>query len=115
MFTPVYDMILSLYPFKIHDPHWRYGEIGIFCNVLLLPLIGMLIAFVTSGVFDHRRFQRWSSGAFSLLIALGMMGLVGIFSLDALQTRHDVRPNAQLAFKVAGPPHGDRKIWCRPS
>jgi len=100
-FTPLYDMVLSLIPFKIHDPHWRYGEIGIFCNVLLLPLVGFLIAFVTSGTFDHRRFQR-VLGVIAFIAALGLVGLVGIFSLDALQTRHDVRANAVLAFKVAG-------------
>ncbi|HTE46504.1 MAG TPA: hypothetical protein VK636_14720, partial [Gemmatimonadaceae bacterium] len=100
MLIPPFDALMQLLPLRIHDPRWRFGFFGLMGNALMLPMIGLLIAFMASAFFEHKRFQR-VLGMLSLIGAIGIVVVIGVFALDAVQVRPDVKPAAQLAFKVA--------------
>ncbi|MEP6492901.1 MAG: hypothetical protein ABJF01_09500 [bacterium] len=97
---PPFDALMQLLPLRIHDPRWRFGFFGLMANALMLPMIGLLIAFMASAYFEHKAFQR-VLGILSAVVAVGIVAVLGLFALDAVQLRPDVKPVAQLAFKVA--------------
>jgi hypothetical protein len=97
---PPFDTVMQLMPLRPGDPRWRFGAFGLLSNAMMIPLVGLLLAFIAATVYEHLR-TRQLLGVLSLLVAFGVGGLFVLFGLDALQIRQDVRPNAQLAVKVA--------------
>lgn len=97
---PLLDAFLQVLPIRLHDPRWRFGTFGFMSNALLIPLLGLLVALTAAASFDHRRFQR-VIGILSFLAALIVLGLLGVFGLDSLQVRGQVKAPAQFAFNVA--------------
>ena len=97
---PPFDALMQVPPLRAGDPRWRFGAFGLLSNAMMIPLTGLLIIFIASTVFEHRRFQR-VLGVLTLAFALAILGGLGLFLLDALQVRKDVNPAAALAFKVA--------------
>jgi hypothetical protein len=97
---PPFDTIMQLMPLRPGDPRWRFGAFGLLSNAMMIPLVGLLLAFVAATLYEHLR-TRQLLGVFALLVAFGTAGLFVLFGLDALQIRQDIRPNAQLAVKVA--------------
>jgi hypothetical protein len=77
---------------------------------MMIPLTGLLILFVASTVFEHRRFQR-VLGVVAFALALATLGGLGLFALDALQVRNDVAQKAALAFKVAAATAGLKSMF----
>jgi len=97
---PPIDALMQVLPLRVHDPRWRFGFFGLMSNALMLPLLGLFIAFVAASIFEHRRFQR-ILGILAGVIAAIALGMLCLFALDALQVRPDVKAAAQLAFTVA--------------
>lgn len=100
LLIPPFDALMQVLPFRIHDPKWRFGFFGLASNALMLPMAGLLIAFMVTVVFEHRRFQK-VLGILSTVAAVALIIALGIFALDALQVRAEVNPARILAFKVA--------------
>jgi hypothetical protein len=98
--VPITDVIMQVLPFRLQDPKWRFGFFGLMSNAMMVPLLGLLIAFTAAQLFDQRVLQR-VLGVLSIVIGVLFVGLFVIFALDALQVHNDVKPAAQLAFKVA--------------
>lgn len=97
---PVLDALMQVLPFRLHDPKWRFGAFGLLSNGMMIPVTGLLIAFVASTMYEHRLFQR-ILGLLSLVAAVVVAVALVVFGLDALQIRQQVQPAAQLAFRVA--------------
>jgi hypothetical protein len=97
---PPFDTIMQLMPLRPGDPRWRFGAFGLLSNAMMIPLVGLLLAFIAATIYEHLR-TRQLLGVLALLVGFGVGGLFILFGLDALQIRQDVRPNAQLAVKVA--------------
>jgi hypothetical protein len=97
---PPFDALMQVIPLRIHDPRWRFGAFGLMSNAMMIPVVGLLIAFVAAMMFEHRVLQR-TLGMLCLAIAVVTAGTLVIFGLDALQVRQQVQPAAQLAFRVA--------------
>jgi hypothetical protein len=97
---PPLDALMQVIPFRLHDPRWRFGAFGLLSNAMMIPVTGLLIAFVVSTLFEHRVLQR-TLGMLSLAVATATVGVLIVFGLDALQVRQQVPPAAQLAFRVA--------------
>jgi hypothetical protein len=100
LLIPPFDAFMQVLPLRVHDPKWRFGFFGLESNALMLPMAGLLIAFMASVLFEHRRFQK-VLGILSTIAAVLLIVGLGVFALDALQVRPEVKPAAQLAFKVA--------------
>jgi hypothetical protein len=98
--VPVVDVIVALLPITVTSARWRFGAVGLLSNAFILPLAGLLILGVTASLSGHRRALRalsllaLASGAVSLM-------LVGLFVLDAIQTRAGINPQTVFAFQVA--------------
>jgi hypothetical protein len=98
--VPIIDVMVALLPVSATNARWRFGAVGLLSNAFILPLVGLLILGVTASLSSHRRtlralsFLALAAGAFSLL-------LVGLFSLDAVQTRAGINPQTAFAFQVA--------------
>ena len=97
---PPLDALMQVLPLRIQDPRWRFGAFGLLSNAMMIPVTGLLIAFIASSMFEHRVLQR-TLGFVSLAIAVAVAGSLVIFGLDALQIRQQVQPPMQLAFRVA--------------
>ena len=97
---PLVDTFTSLYPFHIGDARWRFGAVGLVSNALLLPVAGMLVAYVTAITLDQRLVRRVIGFAGYASAALCLAALI-LFGLDALQTRAAVRPERVASFNVA--------------
>ena len=101
MILPVFDQMMQLASkLNLSDARWRYGALGSVSYMLLLPLLGMTIAFALSAVFEHRTWQRVLSvvavaGIVLIVIAMGM------FTLDAIEVRSLMRKEAQSTWAVA--------------
>jgi len=97
---PLADAWTTLFPWNFGEARWRFGAVGLVSNALMIPLAGLLIAFVVAWAREQR----------VLLRVIGVLGFVGAtvcllalvsFALDALQTRAQVRPEMRLSFNVA--------------
>jgi len=97
---PLMDEVMKMVPFRMADPHWRFGAFGVMSNALLLSSIGLLLAFLATTVFDHPRFRR-VLGILTGVAAVVISGAWIVFALDALQLRNEVAPAKALLFKVA--------------
>jgi hypothetical protein len=100
VFIPLFDAAMSLFPFRVGAPQWRFGAVGLFSNALMIPAIGVLIAVTTAVVLGHERTQRVLSILCWIAVAI-LIAALAAFSLDALQTRASVQPAMRLSFLVA--------------
>jgi len=100
MLIPMADAWTTLFPWNFGEARWRFGAVGLVSNALMIPLAGLLIAFVVAWAREQR----------VLLRVIGILGFIGAtwcvlalvsFALDALQTRSQVRPEMRLSFNVA--------------
>jgi hypothetical protein len=107
---PLADVSTTLYPWRLFEPRWRFGAVGLVSNALLLPIVGLLIAFVTTALLDHRIVRRVLGVLSFLGSALCLVALV-IFALDALQTRAVVREDMQQSFNVASIAAGVKTLF----
>lgn len=97
---PLWDSITSVYPFRLGDSHWRFGTVGLLSNALMIPLEGLLFVIVAATLLGHRRVLR-TLGVLSFIGAgLCLLSVAG-FSLDALQSQRDIRPELYKGFVFA--------------
>src|SRR5262245_49398404 len=97
---PPVDSLMQVLPFRVSDPHWRFGAFGVLSNALMLSLTGLLVVFLATTVFEHARFRRILGVVTAAAVLVLGAGWI-VFLLDALQVRNDVKPAAVFAFKVA--------------
>jgi hypothetical protein len=101
MVLPVLDQLMQLVPrVHIHDAGWRFGALGLLSNILLLPLLGMTLAFAISAIFEHRTWQR----VLSIVAVVGIVLIVvaiGMFALDAIQVRSLMRAERLSSWTLA--------------
>ncbi len=97
---PAFDAAMSVAPFRFGDPHWRFGAAGLLSNAMMIPAAGVLILLTAATAFDHRRTLR-TTGLLSWIVAVLAVLMLGLFALDAVQTRADARPGLWLSFRVA--------------
>jgi hypothetical protein len=100
MLIPPLDTVTQVLPVRLGDVRWRFGLFGLVSNSLLLPLTGLLIAFLVTVVFEHRRTQR-ALGIVSLLALIALVGGLGVFGLDTLRFAGALNQRTRIPFRVA--------------
>lgn len=68
---------------------WRFATIGLLSSYVAMPLVGVALAVVVAAVREHRVAQRALALA-NLAVAVVLVCLVALFTLDALQLRSGV-------------------------
>ena len=97
---PLVDALLSISPLRFGDYRWRFGAVGMLANALLIPNAGFLLLLATAIIYSHTTFRR-ILGIVALVGATVFVFTIGLFALDALQTRPAVQPAMTLSFTVA--------------
>ncbi len=97
---PIADAIMSMWPLRFGEEQWRYGAVGAFSNVTLVPLLGLFIAITMSIALDHRRTRKvigWICAVTAVVFGI----VLAVFILDYFQTRANVRAQFQRAVDIA--------------
>ena len=97
--TPAVDVLTQVWPLQPGSMVWRYGFLGFLGNNLLTPLLGLTLAGVAAMLAESRlalRLLSWTA----LAAGVGLLALLAFFSLDVLQLRASVAPEARPAFQV---------------
>jgi hypothetical protein len=97
---PVVDSLLGVWPLNPGQVTWRFGALGLFSRAIMTPTLGILVALAAAVVLEHRWALRLVSVAAFLAAGLALAAL-GVFVLDASQTRSQVVADAQGAFTAA--------------
>lgn len=97
---PILDSFLGVWPFHPEQVTWRFGAVGLFSRAVMTPVLGLLLGIVTAAAFESPAVMRLFS-AFSFVGALLALAALGIFILDATQTRTQVVAEATAAFNAA--------------
>ncbi len=95
----LFDYAVGVWPFAPNQIEWRYGAVGLLAGYTLTPLLGGLILSVAAATAGHRVALR-GLGIWHLVVALGLVLLIGSFSLDALQVRRDTDAQSRLVTEV---------------
>jgi hypothetical protein len=91
---PLLNLVVLLPP-NFHSYVWRFGAVGILDNTVAVPIAGLGVLTILLLAAERRILLRalslcaWAS-AFCLL------GLLALFGLDAIQTRHDILKLVEL-------------------
>ena len=97
---PLFDSTMSVMPLRMGDSRWRFGTVGLLSNALMIPMAGLLIAFVTAHALEQRRMLRFLGVISALGCGICAFALAA-FTLDSLQSQGQIRANMQLSFRVA--------------
>jgi hypothetical protein len=100
MLIPPLDTVTQVLPVRLANVRWRFGTFGLVSNSLLLSLTGLLIAFLVTVVFEHRRTQR-ALGIVSLLALIALLGGLAVFARDTLQVAGALNPRTRIPFVTA--------------
>jgi hypothetical protein len=87
--APPLEVMTNLSTLQLTDARWRFGATGLMTGSLLLPVAGFLLAIMTAVLTGHR-WVFWGAMAGGVLLLVGMLAMVGMFVLDAMQVRPGV-------------------------
>jgi hypothetical protein len=93
------DQLFNLPAVDLSSVHWRFAAVGLLTTVAVLPLLGLLLALVTSLVCGHRWIYRITMTIAALAFILLTVG-IGVFALDSLQVRSDFNPQLVRRFDI---------------
>lgn len=100
VFFPALEFVVTIWPLSPSILSWRFGAVGLLSRSLLTPMVGVAMVFSTAVLLDHK----WVRRAATLLALVGSVVLliaIGMFLLDLLQFRNQVRAEASTAYDVS--------------
>ena len=101
MLFPLFDQIMQLVPTaKLHDPRWRFGAVGLLSNILVLPVFSLMVVLFLTSFYEDRVFERIVS-LLAVVSSVVLLLLTGLFALDSIQVRGQMRPQAISSWAVA--------------
>ena len=97
----IIDVGVRTWPFRVHSPVWRLGFISASAGAAGAgtPLIGLLIVFAIAVATDDEA-AAYVVALVSALAAVLCVAGAGVFSLDALQVRNEVRSGLAGQYEV---------------
>lgn len=93
------DVLISAQPATIHDLRWRLGVSTLLSGASGTELLGALL-FLALAVLAADQVSLWVGFVLSLLIGLGYLAVSGVFSLDSLQMRGQIRPELLARYNL---------------
>ena len=99
--TAAIDLFTTVWPPRPTDMAWRYGFLGLAAGYLQTPTLGLALIAGTAIWKEHVLPLR-AVGAISLVTALILLAVIGIFSLDVLAMRQLRPAEAQAGILMGG-------------
>jgi hypothetical protein len=98
--VPVIELMAAAWPFEIGRASWRLTVIGTAAGVVGMPILGLFLL-LTLAAMSGQRGAPWLIS--SACILGGVLCLVGsgVFALDAIQMRAQVRVAAASRYSIA--------------
>jgi hypothetical protein len=96
----VLDLIATVSPMHAGQVLWRFGAVGLFASAVINPLILLIFIYVLAVALGDKVTIRVIAALAALLAVLILIG-AGSFSLDTLQMKSRVQPEALDKFKGA--------------
>ena len=97
---PLVDLVATVLPLSPGVVSWRFGAVGMLSRSIMLPTVGLVAILATAARFEHVGIPR-------VVMVLGfvcgvlLLLAVAALTLDAVQLRHQVRPEAAASFKAS--------------
>jgi hypothetical protein len=109
------ELAATLYPFSVGDVDWRFGAFGLVIGRTTTTVLADALIFLAAIGSGHRTFLKvW--GAVHLVVAVAVLATLAMFSLDVLELRRRVRPDAagtlMLSSVRAGVVAAVASIYC---
>jgi len=95
----LFDVIVSTQPAQIHDVRWRLAVSTLLTGASGTELLGAVL-FLALAVALSDGVAMWLGFALSLLLGLAYIGLGGVFALDSLQMRGQIRPEMLSRYNL---------------
>ena len=99
--TAAIDLFSTVWPMRPADMAWRYGFLGLAAGYLQTPTLGLALI-AGAAIWREHVLPLRIVGAVSILTALVLLGVVGIFGLDVLSMRQLRPAEAQQGVLVGG-------------
>lgn len=96
---PVLDLGLQIWPMLPAQAQWRFGSIGIASRTMITPLLGLLLFYAIALEMGHR-WVLWIFTLVSGLLVVLILGLLGLFVVDAIEIRARVNADASRRFDL---------------
>ncbi len=97
---PAAEVVVAILPLSPSVLSWRVGAVGLLGRSVLTPLVGMVIVLGTAVLLEHVLVQR-AVTVLAFAGAAAFLVLAGLFALDLLQFRGEVREAARRAFDAS--------------
>jgi hypothetical protein len=97
---PIYGATAAMLPLQMSEARWRWGTVGQFSNVLLVPLIGLFLLMAIAALRDNRAVRR-AVGSICGVAAVLLFAMCVLFVLDYFQVRTLAVPKAQHIVATA--------------
>lgn len=94
------DVLISAQPATIHDIRWRLGVTTLLTGASGTELLGAVL-FLGLALLAADEISLWVGFALSLLIGLGYLAAGGIFTLDSLQFRGQIKPDMLDRYNIS--------------
>lgn len=96
---PVLDLLPALWPLQPGEIAWRFSVGGLVSRIVLMPLIGLALAYAAAVLLDQVRVLKVLAVLNALLVLVLLAGVM-VFVMDASQMRLRVAPDALDRFDV---------------
>jgi hypothetical protein len=97
---PLIDLIIAVWPMNPGALPWRYGAVGLGAGAVGVPTLILLLIFVLALLTEDRRVVLTVAIISAVSAVLFLVFSVSL-SLDALQMRRNVQPQAVQRFDLA--------------
>jgi hypothetical protein len=88
----------QLWPLQLGNIQWRFGVANALSSVLLLPFLGLMTLFAVSRALDSRGVSR-VVGGIAAFLAIGLLGSLVVFYVDASELRAIVNSQQLATFE----------------
>lgn len=99
--TAAIDLLTTVWPLRPAEMAWRYGFLGLAAGYLQTPTLGLALI-AGAAIWQEHVLPLRLVGTLSMLTALILLGIVGVFGLDVLAMRQMRPEEAQMGVLVGG-------------
>ena len=101
MLTAAIDLFTTVWPLRPTEMNWRYGFLGLAAGYLQTPTLGLLLI-AGGAIWSRNATILRAVGYASLVLALVLLVVMGVFGLDVIQVRQVRAEEARAGVLYGG-------------